>query len=268
MTWLYEHRDRLDGLRPLVEIAHWVMMYRVPFEDEDDVEQDIIVTLLKAQDNMLLGRRYSDLQQLKVDYERYLWKTARNIVYGYLRKRQQKQQKLCHLLESDKGERAEGTWQFVHVHDGDNAARLDAKAILASLPKRLIEIGYKLLNDEKLTEADQSYLRRQRAKLNCRKHGNHLSDYEKRRILQLHSEGVSMSKIARTMGRSNKAVMRVLADTKLSRQEWLDAMRTAAKERDKRIQSAFLEGKSIPQIARELHVGIETARNAVRGLKR
>jgi len=74
-----------------------------------------------------------------------------------------------------------------------------------------------------------------------------------------------MSKIARTMGRSNKAVMRVLADIKLSREEWLTRMKTIARERDERIRCAFLEGKSTHQIARELHVGVETVLKAVRG---
>ena len=165
-----------------------------------------------------------------------------------------------------------GMWEL--LHDGNSDAQLDAIATLAILPKRLIKIGYKRLNGEKLSEADQSYERRQKAKLsprlNCRRYGNHLSDWEKRRVLQLHSKGVSMSKIARAMGRSNKAFMRVLAGSQLSRRDWLAKMEVAAKERDERIRHAyFVEGKSIKQIEREFHHGCGTVRKAIRysGLK-
>jgi DNA-binding NarL/FixJ family response regulator len=105
------------------------------------------------------------------------------------------------------------TRRFAHSVDID--ARLDAIATLSTLPKRLVQIGYKILDGEKHSEPDQHYWIRQKAKLrpklNCRRYANHLSDWEKRRILHLHSEGASMCKIARTLGRSNRAVMRVLA---------------------------------------------------------
>ena len=97
------------------------------------------------------------------------------------------------------------TWTFVS-EDGDNEARLDAIATLATLPKRLVEIGYKRLNGERLSEADELYWMRHKAKLDCRKRGDQLSDWEKRRVAQLHNEGLSVSKIARAMGRSRKTI--------------------------------------------------------------
>jgi DNA-directed RNA polymerase specialized sigma24 family protein len=256
MSWLYERRYSIDGLRPLIEVAHWATIpYGIPLEDQDDVEQEIIISLLQT------IKKYGDKPKS------YLEVVARRAVCGYFRKKYKHDKMLHHILESGKGEMVRRTWEL--LHDGDFDAQLDAIATLASLPKRLVEIGYKRLNGEKLSEADQSYERRQkeklRPKLNCRKHGNRLSDQEKRRILQMHSEGISMSKIARTLGRTNKAVMRVLGNTKLSREDWLAKMKTAAKEKDEQIRYAYMvEGKTITQILRELHVGRQTVYKAIR----
>jgi hypothetical protein len=90
--------------------------------------------------------------------------------------------------------------------DGDNEARLDAIATLTTLPGRLIEIGYKRLNGERLTEADEWYWVRHKAKLGCRQRGDQLSDWEVRRVLQLHKEGLSVSMIAKAMGRSRRTI--------------------------------------------------------------
>lgn len=47
MSWLYEHRGQLDGLRPLVEMAYKVT-YGIPRSDQDDVEQDVVIELIKV----------------------------------------------------------------------------------------------------------------------------------------------------------------------------------------------------------------------------
>lgn len=250
MPWLYEHRHQLDGLQPLVEIAHWAVISHVPPEDRDDVEQEIVISLLQTVEKY--GNKGGN----------YLKAVAWSRICGYLRTKY-RQKRLCYIHETEKGERAGGTWEF--IHDGDADARLDAMVILATLPERLIQIGNKILNEEKLSEADHSYWRRQKAKLNCRRYANRLSDWEKRRILQLHREGMSMCKIARTMERSNKAVMRVLAGNRpLSRRNWLAKMERASKERDERIRHAyFVDGKSTRQIEREFHHGVVTVRKAI-----
>ena len=248
MPWLYEHRDQLNGLQPLVEIAHWVVISHVPPEDQDDVEQEIVIRLLQV------------VHRHGIKPRSYLRAVARNGVHRYLRQKYKEATMLHHIFESERGEMVRGMWKL--LHDGDG--RLDAIATLATLPRRLIEIGYKRLNGEKLSEADQSYERRQRAKLNCRRHANRLSHWEKRRILQLHSEGLSMSRIARTLERSNKAVMRVLAGNRLSRQEWLSRMKAAAQQRDEQIRVAYLQGKGISQITRELHVASATVQKIAR----
>lgn len=74
------------------------------------------------------------------------------------------------------------------------------------MAKRLVEIGYKRLNGERLSEADEWYWMRHKAKLDCRKRGDQLSDWEKRRVAQLHNEGLSVSKIAKTMGRGRRTI--------------------------------------------------------------
>ena len=47
---------------------------------------------------------------------------------------------------------------------------------------------------------------RHKRKLDCRKRGDQLSEWEKRRVVRLHNESLSVSKIARTMGRSRKTI--------------------------------------------------------------
>ena len=255
MAWLYEHRHQLDGLQPLVEIAHWVTIFHVPPEDQDDVEQEIVIALMQT------------VEKYGNKGKNYLRAVARNRLYKYLRGKY-KEKRTCYIQESSKGEIALGTWEF--LHDGDADARLDAITTLATLPERLIQIGHKLLDGEKLSEADQHYRINQKArlrpKLNCRRYANRLSDWEKSRILQLHSKGVSMSKIARTLGRTNSAVMRVLSDHQpQSHRDWLAKIKMEAKERGEPIRHAyFVEKKTISQIAREFHIGRQTVRKAIR----
>jgi RNA polymerase sigma factor (sigma-70 family) len=248
MSWLYEHRLQLDGLRPLIVIAHWAVISHVPPDDQDDMEQEIVISLMQAVD------KYGN------ENKNYLYTVARNQIWKFLRKKYRDKRRLTYILLSDKGEVARGTW--LSVHDGDTDARLDAMATLTALPERLIQIGYKIENDETLSEADQSYWRRQKAKLrpklDCRRYANRLSDWEKRRILRLHSDGVSMSRTARVIGRTNRAVMRVLAGVPPP------PPKMTAEQKDNGIRYAhFVEGKNTSQIARELHYGRGTVRRAL-----
>ena len=192
MSWLYDRRDQLDGLRPFVEIAHR-LIYPVPYHDRDDVEQEIVITLKRVVD------RHGEVE------DNYLWGAGRNVVRHYWRKKYRQARRLCHLMESNRGEIVAETWRFVS-DDGDNEARLDAIATLATLPKRLVEIGYKRLNGEELNTADEWYWMRHKAKLDCRKRGDQLSEWEKRRVAQLHNQGLSVNKIAKTMGRGRRTI--------------------------------------------------------------
>lgn len=209
MSNLYEHRDQSDGLRHLVEIARWAVIFRVPPEDREDMEQELVIHLLRTVE------RYGNKGK------RYLQVVARNGVNGYLRRRYEEEKRVCFFTETNQGEIVEKTGEFLHNgNDGDADARLDAIAKLATLPERLIEIGYKRLKGGRLSEAEQSYERRQkttlRLKMNFRKYGNRLSDQEKKRILLLHLEGLSLCKITKAMGRTNRAVKRCLVKAGVS----------------------------------------------------
>ncbi len=48
MSWLYDHRHQPDGLRPFIEIAHWAVVSHISPKDQDDVEQEIVISLLEV----------------------------------------------------------------------------------------------------------------------------------------------------------------------------------------------------------------------------
>jgi DNA-directed RNA polymerase specialized sigma24 family protein len=255
MSWLYEHRYSTDGLRPLIEIAHSSTrhLYMSP-QERDDIEQEVLISLLAT------------IEKHGEKPKSYLELVARGAVCRYLRKKHHEAEIYQHILENGKGEIVQGTWEPLQ-DDSDFDARLDAIITLASLPKRLIEIGYKRLNGEKLNNTERRYESRQRQRLRTKlkMNGYHLSDQEKKQILQMHNKGMSTLKIARTLGREFHTVERVLGDKRRSRQEYLEQMRMAAKERDERIRYAYIvEGKSINQIVRELHVAKETVSRAIK----
>ncbi len=179
MSWLYERRDQLDGLRPFVEIAYR-LTYGIPLFDRDDVEQDIVVALMRVTSR----RGTTD--------RKYLWGVGRKEVKKYWCRKCYQGRKFRPLSEDD-------------LCDDSDTRRLDALATLATLPKRLVEIGHKRLNGEKLNVADQGYWIR-----HCghkgRNGGSYLSDYEKRRIERFHGDGLSVHTIAKAMGRSETTV--------------------------------------------------------------
>ena len=181
MSWLYEHRDQLDGLRPFVEIAYHVT-YGIDPCDRDDVEQDIVIALMRV------SQRCSDTP--------YLWGVARKEVKRYLCKKCYRGEKFRPFYEDE---------DFASQGE-DNDARLDALAVLATLPDRLVEIGYERLNGKKLNAADQGYWIRHKATLDCRKNGREVSDWERRRIAHLHNEGYSVYQICKATGRHRKTV--------------------------------------------------------------
>jgi len=181
MSWLYDHREQLDGLRPFVEMAYHVT-YGVDPCDRDDVEQDIVIALI--------------LVSQKRKEPAYLWGVARKEVKRYWHRKLYREGKFRPFYEDE---------DFTSP-DGDNDARLDALAVLATLPKRLVAIGYDRLNGKELNAADQQYWIRHKAKLDCRKNGRELSDGERRRIARLHDKGKSIYEIMKATGRHRKTV--------------------------------------------------------------
>ena len=181
MSWLYEHRDHLDGLRPFVEIAYHVT-YGIAPCDRDDVEQDIVIALIRVSQ--------------KRKEPAYLWGVAKKEVKRYWHRKLYREGKFRPFYQDE---------DFAS-QDGDNDARLDALAVLATLPKRLVAIGYDRLNGKKLSVADQAYWVRYKAKLNCRRNGREVSDEERRRIVRLHNKGASIYAIMKATGRHRKTV--------------------------------------------------------------
>ena len=89
-------------------------------------------------------------------------------------------------------------------------SRLDAIAILSTLPKRLVEIGYKRLNGEKLNSADREYWDKTKKKVAYTGSGCHLSDDDKERIRRLWKKGYSAYKIRKVMGRNSTTIREFL----------------------------------------------------------
>ena len=191
MSWLYEHRDQLDGLRPFVEIAYHVT-YGIPPSDRDDVEQDIVIALLRV------SQKHKE--------PAYLWGVAKKEVKRYWHRKLYRQGKFRPFYQDE---------DFAS-QDGDNDARLDALAVLATLPQRLVAIGYDRLNGKELNAADQQYWIRHKATLNCRKNGREVSDSEKRRIARLHDKGLSVYQICKATGRHRKTVKLCLDKQKVN----------------------------------------------------
>jgi len=181
VSWLYDHRDQLDGLRPFVEIAYHVT-YGIDPCDRDDVEQDIIIALL------LVSQRRKE--------PAYLWGVAKKEVKRYWHRKLSREGKFRPFYHDE---------DFAS-DDGDNDARLDALAVLATLPQRLVAIGYDRLNGKKLNTADQQYWIRYKAKLDCRRNGRGISDDERRRIVRLHNKGASIYTIMKATGRHRKTI--------------------------------------------------------------
>ena len=185
MSWLYEHRDQLNGSRSLAEIAYRITYDVAPY-DRDDVEQDIIITLMRVKQ--------------RNDNPAYLWGAARNELRKYRFRKWYESRKFCSFDDC----------QVIISQGGNSDARLDAIATLATLPKRLLRIGYDRLNGRKLSEKDYAYWRRHKVKLECRQNAKEISDWEKRQILRLYDKGYSVYEIRKTTGRCYETIQRAI----------------------------------------------------------
>jgi hypothetical protein len=169
----------------LADIAYHIT-YCVSPCDRDDVEQDIIITLMRVSQ--------------RNDNPAYLWGVARNELRKYRFKKWYESRKFCSFDDC----------QIVTSQGGDSDARLDARATLAILPKRLVRIGYDRLNGKELSEADRAYWQRQRAKLGHRHNAKEISNWEKSRILRLHDQGYSTYQIRKATGRCYETIQRAV----------------------------------------------------------
>jgi RNA polymerase sigma factor (sigma-70 family) len=195
VSWLYEHLDGLNGLRHYVQIIHTVT-YLIPYSDRDDLEQEIIIAIMQV------------IERGKAD-ESYLWGVAKKQVKRYWRKKGQEKKRLC-PLHKDCSNDEEDSWEIsIPDNKPDIDSRLDAIAVIATLPARLIEIGYKKLDGEKLSSTETKYCSHYKRKLGY-SITRYLSDLDKKRIKHLYSKGLTVHTIAKTMGFSPTAIRKYL----------------------------------------------------------
>ena len=98
-------------------------------------------------------------------------------------------------------------WKFVTLGP-DIEGELDARAILTTLPKRMIKVGIKRAEGKKLNNADKLYLCRQRHKLS---RYNWASDEEIEQMRHLYvDEGLACAEVAKITGKGRPTVQRHL----------------------------------------------------------
>ncbi len=194
MSWLYNHREQLDGYQLYAEIAYRFRPKVLP-DDRDDIEMEIALKLKAEADRhteVTLG---------------FLYAVARNIVRNYWRKKYRERRRFCRLYEGDKGEMIADKWKFV-TPAPDIEGRLDAIATLNTLPKRMVKAGVTRAEGGKLNNADKLYLCRQRH----RQSKYNWTDAEKiERMRQLYvDEGLPCAKVAEIVEKSRVTVQRQL----------------------------------------------------------
>ena len=194
MSWLYNHREQLDGYQLYAEIAYRFRPKVLP-DDRDDIEMEIALKLKAEADRhteVTLG---------------FLYAVARNIVRNYWRKKYRERRRFCRLCEGDKGEMIADKWKFV-TPAPDIEGRLDAIATLNTLPERMVKAGVTRAEGGKLNNADKLYLCRQRH----RQSKYNWTDAEKiERMRQLYvDEGLPCAKVAEIVEKSRVTVQRQL----------------------------------------------------------
>jgi len=194
MSWLYDHREQLDGYQLYAEIAYRFRPKVLP-DDRDDIEMEIVLKLkaeADKQDQVTLG---------------FLYAVARNVVRNYWRKKYRERRRFCRLYEGDKGEMIADGWKFI-TPTPDIEARIDARTILNTLPKRMVKAGTTRAEGGKLNNADKLYLCRQRHRLSK----YNWADAEKiERMRRLYvDEGLPCAEVAKIVGKSRATVQRHL----------------------------------------------------------
>jgi len=194
MSWLYDHRDQLDGYQLYAEIAYRFRPKVLP-DDRDDIEMEIVLKL-KAEadkkDQVTLG---------------FLYAVARNIVRTYWRKKYRERRRFCRLYEGDKGEMVADGWKLVS-YDPDIAGRMDAQARLKTLPERMVKAGAIRAEGGKLNNADKLYLCRQRHRVS-KFNWSDAEEIERMRQLYV-DEGLPCAEVAKIVGKGRSAVQRQL----------------------------------------------------------
>ncbi|GAH99307.1 unnamed protein product, partial [marine sediment metagenome] len=194
MSWLHDHQAQLDGYQLYAEIAYRFRPQVLP-DDRDDIEMEIVLKLkteADKKDQVTLG---------------FLYAVARNIVRTYWRKKYRERRRFCRLYEGSKGEWIADGRKLV-APAPDIEARIDARAILKTLPKRMVKAGIIRDGGGKLNNADKLYLCRQRHRISKFNH----SDAERiERMRQLYvDEGLPCDEVAKIVEMARSTVQRQL----------------------------------------------------------
>ena len=192
-SWLYDRRDQLDGYKPFAHIAYTLRRH-ILSEDRDDVEIDIILKLKEVSD-----KRNGNITPAS------LWFVGRCMIADYWKRKERERRRYSRIYAGKYGEMVSDSWEYIS-NDADVGAEIDAQAVLKSLSERLIDIGERLVNGERLNHADKSYLSRQRRKL-AKDFHYHFTQAELERMRYLYVEkGLSSTQVARIVGKGHTSV--------------------------------------------------------------
>jgi len=194
MSWLHDHQDQLDGYQLYAEIAYRFRPKVLP-DDRDDIEMEIVLKLkveADKKDQVTLGFPYA---------------VAKNIVRTYWRKKYRERRRFCRLYEGDRGDWIADGRKLIALAP-DIEARIDAKALLNTLPERMVKAGAIRAEGGKLNNADKLYLCRQRH----RQSKYNWADAEKiERMRQLYvDEGLPCAKVGKIVEMARSTVQHQL----------------------------------------------------------
>jgi hypothetical protein len=195
-SWLYDRQDQLDGYKAFAHIAYTLRRH-VLAQDRDDIEIDIILKLKTVSD-----KRNGEITPAS------LWFVGRCMIADYWKRKDRERKRYARIYTAKYGEMASHSWEYIS-QSPDNDNELDTRAVLNILPERLKRIGELLVNGDRLNHADKSYLSRQRGKL-LEDYNYNVGDTEAERIKRLWEQGLSRTKIAKTLGRSRTTISKYL----------------------------------------------------------
>ncbi len=160
-------------------------------DDRDDIEMEIVLKLKAEADKK---------DQVTIGF---LYTVARNIVRTYWRKKYRERRRFCRLYEGDKGNMIANSRKLI-TPSPDIDARLDAIAVLKTLPKRMVKAGAIRAEGGKLNNADKLYLCRQRHR---QSKYNWADAKEIERMRQLYvDEGLNCTEVAKIVGKGRTSV--------------------------------------------------------------
>jgi len=296
-------------------------VYRVPFEDREDFRQNLLVEMDKVKAKYAAkGKPLTEASLMMVaEYERkdyYIKRRYRHFGFNCTRcsieqRRECQATKLPSDCPKKKAHRIVSLHTILGDGDGDGltelidliaddkpidlAAKLDARRILQSLPKRVVKIGYKIYAGMTLEKEEERYIKRWRWQrtLPSTFVWRQSPDYLDERILELlckKPKGVSrrdlcthlqvpVLKLQRNLNllierhqviavRRENPRGRPLSPLLFIAGAEIPKEKMVKEERDDRIRQAyFIEGWSIWRISRELHHHRKLIRRAIHGIK-